>query len=142
MTGKEALDNMALTFDEGGYFPSQLGCIDGHFKDVFEDEIKIIEKDLECLEKVKKELRQTTNNFKNSQTNSRLAYKKLLNKYMKLEKENVILKNKNNLIKLEIFNEHDNEIKFTLYVTSLEEAELFIRYFNNTCACDDEIRII
>lgn len=46
------------------------------------------------------------------------------------------------MIKLEIYNEQDNEIKFTLYVTSLEEAELFTRYFNNTCACDDEIRII
>ena len=46
------------------------------------------------------------------------------------------------MIKLEIYNEQDNEIKFTLYLTSLEEAELFIRYFNNTCANDDEIRII
>lgn len=46
------------------------------------------------------------------------------------------------MIKIEIYNELDNEIKFTLYITNKEEAELFIRYFNNTCANDDEIRIV
>lgn len=58
-------------------------------------DIKIIEsikQDLDKLEKVEKDLKQTKSNFKNSQTHSRNCYKKLLDKYMGLEKENTKLK--------------------------------------------------
>ena len=54
MTGKEALDNIAITFDEYSYEPTVLGAeLNRHFSDIFKYEIEIIKKDLELLESLK-----------------------------------------------------------------------------------------
>lgn len=54
MTSKEALENMAITFDTGGYSTPRLGYIDGYFKEVFKEEYDIIKQDLDRLEMLEK----------------------------------------------------------------------------------------
>ena len=87
MTSKEALK--LLYSDAENY---------AYFNETEEDlseikaEYELIKQDLERLEKVKKELNQTKSNFKNSQTHSKSHYKRLIDKYLKLEKVIEILK--------------------------------------------------
>lgn len=53
MTGKGALDNIAIKFDEYGYEPTGWGAeLNRHFADIFEVEMEIIQKDLDRLEKL------------------------------------------------------------------------------------------
>lgn len=53
MTGKQALDNIAIKFDENGYEPSNLDVEPHrHFSDIFKFEMEIIEKELDRLEKI------------------------------------------------------------------------------------------
>ena len=53
MNGIEALDNMIETFDCGGYHPATIGCKHGAFKEVFGDELPIIELELKVLQILK-----------------------------------------------------------------------------------------
>lgn len=53
MTGKGALDNIAIKFDEYGYEPTNLGIEPNqHFSEIFRYEMEIINKDLDRLEKL------------------------------------------------------------------------------------------
>ena len=66
MNSIEALENIAITFDEGGYEPTTLGAKSGHFKEVFGVEFNIIEQDLKRLrqkqlEEKNKELKEKIN---------------------------------------------------------------------------------
>lgn len=53
MNGIEALDIMIETFDCGGYHPAIMGCKDGAFKEVFNEELPIIERELKVLQILK-----------------------------------------------------------------------------------------
>lgn len=97
MTSKESLENIVINFDSMGMICSNLCyeefyCKDLHFKEIFKTEYESILRDLERLEKLEKELKQTKSNFKNSQTHSKTHYKRLIDKYLKLETENTKLK--------------------------------------------------
>lgn len=61
----EALENIAITFDEGGYEPTTLGAKSGSFKEVFGVEFNIIEQDL-------KRLRQKQLEEKNKELNEKI----------------------------------------------------------------------
>lgn len=83
MNSKEALNNLfEITRCEGCsrecyvYEDEREDCIQWHM---------IIKQDLERLEKLEKELKQTKLNFKNSQIHSKNCYKKLKKKYDKLK---------------------------------------------------------
>lgn len=65
MNSIEALENISITFDEGGYEPTTLGAKSGHFKEVFRVEFNIIEQDL-------KRLRQKQLEEKNKELNEKL----------------------------------------------------------------------
>lgn len=47
MDGLEALEEVILTFDCGGYQPVTLGCVDGTFREVFSVEFPIIKNELQ-----------------------------------------------------------------------------------------------
>lgn len=93
MNSKEALNNLfEITRCEGCsrecyvYEDEREDCIQWHM---------IIKQDLERLEKLEKELKQTKLNFKNSQIHSKNCYKKLKKKYDKLK---IILDDNDDLI--------------------------------------------
>lgn len=85
MTSKEALEHICKTCDNKS-------CPWKHYEKSRCAFYGVIKQDLGRLEKVEKDLKQTKSNFKNSQTHSRNCYKKLLDRYMGLEKENTKLK--------------------------------------------------
>ena len=51
MTSKEALENIAREFDTNCYTSFVLGAKNGYFNEIFHQQLKIIYKDLERLEK-------------------------------------------------------------------------------------------
>ena len=55
MNSIEALENIAITFDEGGYEPTTLGAKSGHFIEVFGDDFNTIKQELERLKKLEEE---------------------------------------------------------------------------------------
>ena len=81
MNSKEALRTIFINCKEE--MIDKNGCVVNS-----ENLVKTILQDLDRLEKLEKDLKQTKLNFKNSQTHSRTHYKKLLDRYMSLEKEN------------------------------------------------------
>lgn len=76
--------------------------------------LRTIKQDLDRLEKIEKELKQTKRNFKNSQTHSKNCYKKLKEKYTRLERayknNEVMVRDLNELINrnLELKKVRDN----------------------------------
>ena len=52
MNSIETLENIAITFDEGGYEPTTLGAKSGHFIEVFGDDFNTIKQELERLKKI------------------------------------------------------------------------------------------
>lgn len=48
----EALENISISFDEGGYEPTTLGAKSGHFIEVFGDDFNTIKQELERLKKL------------------------------------------------------------------------------------------
>lgn len=63
MDGKQALENISITFDELGFVPTTLTSITAeHFKDWFPVELNIINQDLNQLEKIKKDLQYLQDN--------------------------------------------------------------------------------
>ena len=52
MNSIEALENIAITFDDGGYEPTTLGAKSGHFIEVFGDDFNTIKQELERLKKL------------------------------------------------------------------------------------------
>ena len=95
MTSKEKLNSIESLINEFYHDMKCKGnlndCADECWKE-YQEFCEDIKQDLERLEKVKKELNQTKSNFKNSQTHSKSHYKRLIDKYLKLEKENQDLK--------------------------------------------------
>ena len=98
----EALENIAITFDEGGYEPTTLGAKSGHFIEVFGDDFNTIKQDLERLEKLEEE----NQDLKNRLANEQLAFDKLFESnqklselYAKLKKTIDILKDRKNILK-------------------------------------------
>lgn len=107
MNSIEELENIAITFDEGGYEPTTLGAKSGQFIDVFGDDFSIIEKDLERLEILEEEY----NNLKKDYDNKDLEWCDLLKENAKLKQAIDILKNKLVLdIETEIAKENDIEL--------------------------------
>ena len=87
MNSKEALEKIL----NHKCYEKESSCWD-YVKTLFQEEVATIEKDLDRLEVLEKELKQTKLNFGNSQTHSKNCYKKLKGKYVELEKENRELK--------------------------------------------------
>lgn len=78
MNSLEALENISITFDEGGYSPTTLGAKEGHFYDLFKYEYDVIIKDLEQYEKLKeketpKKLTTKKTDFLSSRTGKKLG---------------------------------------------------------------------
>lgn len=116
MKGKKALEKL--------YFDNKDLKVDIALNDFKVCEIyNIIKQDLDRLEKVEKDLKQTKSNFKNSQTHSRNCYKKLLDRYMGLEKENQELKEK-----VKILEENEEAVLTTLESAVQENEKLKERY--------------
>ena len=64
----EALENIAITFDEGGYEPTTLGAKSGHFIEVFGDDFNTIKQELERLEKLEEEYQELKNKYEKLKT--------------------------------------------------------------------------
>ena len=63
MDGKQALENISITFDELGFVPTTPTSNKAeHFKDWFPVELNIINQDLNILEKLKKDLQYMQDN--------------------------------------------------------------------------------
>ena len=122
MNSKEALDNIAVEFDEMGMICSNIAYKDFwekdlHFKEIFGCEYEIIMKDLDRLEQLEKELKQTKLNFRNSQTHSKNCYKKLKEKYIELQYDY------NDLQKVYDIQEEDYDQLFEKFLKSEEENQ-------------------
>ena len=107
MNSIEALENIAITFDEGGYEPTTLGAKSGSFKEVFGIEFNIIEQDLKCL-------RQKQLEEKN---------KELKEKINKLNKELVIEREVGGMTSKESLRNLKQEILTPNYLTDYEKDE-------------------
>lgn len=133
MNSIEELENIAITFDEGGYEPTTLGAKSGHFIDVFGDDFSIIEKDLERLEILEEEY----NNLKKDYDNKDLEWCDLLKENAKLKQALDILKDKKVsielLLKTDNFNQY-NRVRHLYdasdYLTA-EEYELLKEVLGN-----------
>ena len=82
MNSIEALENIAITFDEGGYEPTTLGAKRGSFKEVFGVEFNIIEQDLKYLRQKKLEEKNKELNEKLKQAIDILKNKKVSTTYL------------------------------------------------------------
>lgn len=132
MNSVEALENIAITFDEGGYEPTTLGAKSGSFKEVFGDEFNIINQDLEHL-KTMEELKIIDNNIIKISCDLLCD---LLEENKKLLKAIDILKKKNvDLIELCFsysLNEYNIVVKDTDYnELTQEEYDLLKKVFKN-----------
>lgn len=128
MDGKQALENISITFDELGFVPTTPTSITAeHFKDWFPVELNIINQDLNRLEELEEE--RANYDWEKDTINA------LAQENQQLKKVIEMLKNK---LDIEIYEIHENGV--TEYyldcsagevIDEQEEYDLFKEYLRN-----------
>lgn len=133
MNSKEALENIVIDFDNMGMICSNLGyeefyCKDLHFKEIFKSEYESILRDLERLEKLEKEYKESRKVIKSWNENGG----ELLRENAKLKKVIEIVNGKTIVIvALKLSKDLNDYIRMTSFENlTQEEYDLLKEYLD------------